>query len=92
MMILNLNDNNMVNKVNEFIENATYHDCMQTIDWLRFKPSDEKQGVYILDENENIILYSNVFVIKTDGIKKLYTSRGPVCDYNNISLLNKFIK
>lgn len=92
MKILNLNDKNIVNKINKFIEENPYHDCMQTLEWLKFKPAREKYGVYIEDENNNIILYSNIFIITDGDMRKLYTSRGPICDYSDISLLNKFIK
>lgn len=92
MKILNLNNKEEVKRVNDFLNSCPYHDCMQTINWLLFKPSDEKFGVYIEDENNNIILYSNIFIINKNGVKKLYTSRGPICDYSNYDLINKFIK
>ena len=92
MKILNYNDKIVVDKINKFINGNSYHDCMQTIEWLKFKSCNEKYGVYIEDKNNNIVLYSNIFIIDDGVFKKIYTSRGPICDYDNIALLNQFIK
>ena len=92
MPILDKNNKELVKKYEEFlIKNKAV--AMQDLKWAKVKDTWKNEVVY-LEENGKIIASMSILLTKVPVFKAylMYASRGPVCDYEDINIINKLVE
>ena len=92
MPILDKNNKKDVKRYEEFlIKNKAV--AMQDLNWAKVKDTWKNEVVYI-EENGEIIASMSILLNKVPIFKTylMYASRGPVCDTNNISIVNRLVE
>ena len=89
---LNYNDLKIVLEIKSFLAHQDYSEYNQSIEWNIIRT--EKRKYYLFEKNEkgNIIWTCSLLEKNIDGENIIYASRGPVLDYNNSELINRFLK
>lgn len=92
MPILDKNNKKMVKKYYNFLRNSPYADLHQDFGWGKVK-SDNWIDEYVYIEENDKITAGMLILIRTFGkiFTMMYCPRGPVCDLNDIELVNKLI-
>lgn len=89
---LNINDEKMVKKYNDFVENSSFGRYFQHVNWSKVKSNWESYYLYKVNENNEIIATMLILSIQNeDGNTFMYSPRGPVCDIYNIELFKTLI-
>lgn len=87
-----VNNDQDLNRYNDFVRNSEYARPMQDTNWSKIKNNWTHDYVY-LEENKQIIAAMSVIGIKnTNGKHFLYAPRGPVCDFKDTKLVEALIK
>ena len=92
MPILDKSNKKEVKRYEEFlIKNKAV--AMQDLKWAKVKDTWKNEVVYI-EENDEIIASMSILLNKVPVFKTylMYASRGPVCDTNNIDIVNKLVE
>lgn len=92
MPILDKDDKEQVKKYNEFIKKCSKVSFMQSVEWGKVKSNWIQEIVYI-EEKGNIVAGMNLLIKKIPKLKTsiIYAPRGPVCDINNVKLVEKLV-
>lgn len=90
MPILDLNNEEKVKQYEEFLANNDHTRITQSIPWGEVKSNWEHEVVYI-EEDGKIVAGMLVLIRKVMNTALLYSPRGPVCDLENIDLVNKLV-
>lgn len=93
MPILDKNNSVQVIKYNEFVMTFPGSSIMQDLNWGKVKDNWIQEAVY-LEKEERIIAAMTIRLEKVPFLNSylMYSARGPVCDINNIELVNDLIK
>lgn len=92
MPILDKQNEKQVKKYESYVSTFDGASLMQSLNWAKVKFGWIQEAVYI-EENGEIIAAMTVLLEKVPHTKMylMYAPRGPVCDINNIDLVNKLI-
>jgi len=91
--ILDTTNDENVKKYEEFIKTSPYGHSMQSVNWSHVKKNWESDYVYLEDDKGEIEAAISIISVKNDGEHAfLYAPRGPVCDINNIEIVNQLIE
>lgn len=93
MPILDKNNKEQVDKYNNFVKNYPGASVMQDLNWSKVKNLWKQEAVYI-EKDGKIVAAMTILLEKVPAIKSylMYASRGPVCDINNVELINKLVR
>lgn len=92
MPILDKNNPKEVNKYKEFVFNSNHTSLLQSMEWGKVKDDWGSEYVYLEENGEIIAALSILIKSIPGGYSLLYGSRGPVCDFNDISLVKRLIE
>lgn len=92
MPILDKNNIDQVNRYNAFVRSSPYRSMMQDISWKDVKSGWGDVQVYFEKNNEIVAAVSLLTRKIPGGFSMLYAPRGPVCDFNDLSLVEGLIK
>lgn len=92
MPILNKEDKKEVLRYEEFLK-KNKASAMQDIKWSKVKNNWINEIIY-LEKNGEIVASMSILLNKVTKLNTymMYASRGPVCDFYNIDLVNKLVK
>lgn len=92
MPILNKEDKKEVLRYENFLKKNNAP-AMQDIKWSKVKNNWENEIIY-LEENGEIIASMSILLNKVTKFNTymMYASRGPVCDFTNVELVNRLVK
>lgn len=93
MPIVNKENTNELKRYEEFISSYKGSSLMQSIYWSKSKFEWIPEYVYV-EEDGKIVAAISVLLQKVPYIKSYmaYAARGPVCDVENIELVNKLVE
>ena len=92
--ILNKNDTSKIKEYEDFVENHTNGNFMQSIRWTGVKHDWGYEAVIVRNE-ENVIIASALILIRKIPVLNrafLYSPHGPVCDYKDISQISQIME
>lgn len=92
MPIVNINDSEELNRYENFVKNAPYTSITQDIGWSAVKNNWEPLYVYLEKDDQIIAAMSILMINSTDNKKFAYCSKGPVCDPNDVDLLDALVQ
>ncbi len=85
-----VDDEESKNKYKEFLENHERCNFQQSLEWAKVKSNWKNEIILAEDEDGNIIGSLSVLIRKIPIFGNLmYSSRGPVCDIHDISVLKQ---
>lgn len=93
MPILDKTDKKKTAELNKFFKTSQYGNYYQSPEWAEIKSDNWKNEYVYLEENREIVAGMLILIRKiAKGFTMMYSTRGPVADFNNISQINKLIK
>lgn len=91
MPILDKNDLVKVHAYQDFTRKSPYKSVMQDINWSKVKNDWGNELVY-LEKNGEIVAAMSILIKKIPGgFSMLYAPRGPVCDFNDLGLVQELL-
>ena len=85
-----VDDEESKNKYKEFLENHERCNFQQSLEWAKVKSNWKNEIILAEDEDGNIIGSLSVLIRKIPIFGNLmYSSRGPVCDIHDVSVLKQ---
>lgn len=90
MPILDVTNAALVEKYNAFVRNSAYATATQDVNWKNIKRGWDSAQVY-LEENGEIIAAMSLVIKRVAGFSMLYAPRGPVCNPEDLKLVNRLI-
>lgn len=93
MPILDKTNESLVKKYENFVKGFEGASLMQSLNWTKVKSNWEWEAVYT-ENNGNIVGAITILIQKIPfrDYKFMYAPRGPVCDINNLDVVNKLLK
>ena len=93
MPILNKQDENEIKRYEEFLKEQKKVNLMQSLNWAKVKSDWENEVVYLENEGK-IVAGMSILLKKIPRLNSYlaYSSRGPVCDFNNIDVVKSLVK
>ena len=91
MAILDLNNKQEVKEYENFIEKSPYGHMMQSMNWAKVKNNWDSDNIYLRNDEGKIEAAISILSIKNGEHTFMYAPRGPVCDFNDITLVGKLI-
>lgn len=93
MPILDKANESLVKKYENFVKSFEGASLMQSTKWTKVKSNWEWEAVYV-ENNGNIVGAMTILIQKIPfrNYTLMYAPRGPVCDINNIDVVNKLLK
>lgn len=93
MPILDKKNKEQVEKYNEFVRTYENASVMQDMNWANVKTSWIQECIYV-EKNEKIVAAMSILLEKIPFLNSylMYAPRGPVCDLNDIDLVNRLVK
>lgn len=93
MPILDLDNKNLVEKYEAFIKKSPHGHMMQSINWSKVKNNWDKDYVYLQNDRGEIEAAISLLSVKNDGENAfMYAPRGPVCDLDDLDLVERLIE
>lgn len=93
MPILDLTNEVLVSKYEDFIKTSPYGHMMQSTNWSKVKANWDRDYVYLTDHEGNITAALSILSVKNDNLNAfMYAPRGPVCDFYDIDLVTELLK
>lgn len=94
MPIMDLNDEKLKYKYDEFVRKNEYSDLMQSIKWAKLKDNWKCEIVYLMNDKQELTASSMVLLRKIPVINSYiaYCPRGPILEKRDSGLLNKLIE
>lgn len=91
MPVLEKNDEEKRVAVYEFLKNSKFSNLHQSVEWANVKSDKWKQEIVYIEEND-VIKAAMVLLVRKVGLyAMMYAPRGPVCDINDIDLINELV-
>lgn len=92
MPVLNKDNNEEVKEYNEFVRTKVGASFMQDLNWGLVKNTWKQEAVY-LKKNNKIVAAMMILIqpVPYTNVTVAYAPRGPVCDINDIDLINELI-
>ncbi len=91
MAVLNKNNVEEIIKYKDFIFNNENTSLLQSMEWAEVKDDWDSEYVYLEEDGEIVAALSILIKNIPGGYSLMYASRGPVCDFNDISLVKRLI-
>lgn len=92
MPVLDVSNKEQVAKYDEFVRQSPYRSMMQDRHWAQVKDDWGNEIVYV-EENGEIVAAMTILIKKLPlGYTLLYATRGPVCDINDLDLVQRLLK
>ncbi|HBW12896.1 MAG TPA: methicillin resistance protein [Proteiniclasticum sp.] len=93
MPVLDLSNDIMVKKYENYVKESPYGHMLQSMGWKEVKNNWDADYVYLEDENGDIRAALSILSVKNDGENAfMYAPRGPVCDFYDIETVQELIK
>lgn len=93
MPILDKGDTKQIEEYNRFVKNNEYSNFMQDIIWTKVK-NNWGSEIVVLKENNEIYAAMQILIHRLPRIKYsiMYVPRGPVCDFKDVTIVDKLIE
>ncbi|MEG2348636.1 MAG: peptidoglycan bridge formation glycyltransferase FemA/FemB family protein [Clostridia bacterium] len=93
MPVLDKSNQELIKKYENFVKNFEGSNLMQSINWSKVKNNWDFEAVYV-ERNGNIV-GSMLILIQKIPFKNytfMYSPRGPVCNINNLEIMDELLK
>lgn len=91
MPILNKNNVEDVKRYETFVQNSPFKSLTQDLHWANVKDDWDNEQVYVERDGEIVAAMSLLIRKVPGGFSLLYAPRGPVCDFNDLELVQQLI-